>query len=338
MARKRKKIGKKIYYKKNPKAPKAVLGDVFQTALGVGQMVHGIGALRKANRALKYFDKTIIITKKSTELQKLKDEPISQKLIEGQQEQQKVTEATATGALQKTGARGLQAGIQSILKSGAQRDLALMGTQEQARQNVMGKVIAEEQSISREKSGLAREEYKGIQARRASGIENIFGGAQSALVGASTFPGGEKAIGYKDPATGDPGVNYEGQMGSRFRQWMGSQDSPYSTINPPNINPYTGQPYKKGGVTPKQEKKDIFPGRKGIFPRKGEAIKSPGKFSHKENPMDIVKDNEKVGEFTGNETIIAPKDTKVIVNLLKKGDEVSLFKHIQKLYTRFLKK
>ena len=43
-------------YKKNSKAPKAMLGDVFQTALSVGQKAHGIGSLVKANRALKQFD------------------------------------------------------------------------------------------------------------------------------------------------------------------------------------------------------------------------------------------------------------------------------------------
>ena len=309
-------------YKKNPKAPKAMMGDMFQTALSLGQMAHGIGSLVKANRALKEFDKGRMITKKSTELQKLKDEPISQKLIEAQQDQQKVSEATATGALQKTGARGLQAGIQSILKSGASRDLALMGTQEQARQNVMGKVIAEEQSIAREKSGLAREEYKGIQARRAAGIENIFGGAKGALTGAATFPGSDQAK-YE---SGNP----EGEQGSRFRQWM--EPGQYSTLNP---QPTPGT-YKKGGVANK--KGDFFPGKKSIFPKKGKAIKSPGKFSHKENPMDIVKDDKKIGEFTGNETIIAPKDTEKIVSMLKTGDETNLFKHIHKLYKRFLKK
>ena len=41
---------------------------------------------------------------------------------------------------------------------------------------------------------------------------------------------------------------------------------------------------------------------------------TPGEFSHKSNPIDIVKDGEKIGEATGNEVILNPKQQREIAN------------------------
>lgn len=36
--------------------------------------------------------------------------------------------------------------------------------------------------------------------------------------------------------------------------------------------------------------------------------KTPGSFSHEENPIDVVQDGEKIGEMTGGEGIVSPQD------------------------------
>jgi hypothetical protein len=41
---------------------------------------------------------------------------------------------------------------------------------------------------------------------------------------------------------------------------------------------------------------------------------TPGEFSHKSNPIDIVKDGEKIGEATGNEVILNPEQQRQIAN------------------------
>tara|TARA_R100000458_G_C8276669_1_gene252010 strand:+ start:2813 stop:3835 length:1023 start_codon:yes stop_codon:yes gene_type:complete len=62
---------------------------------------------------------------------------------------------------------------------------------------------------------------------------------------------------------------------------------------------------------------------------------TPGKFSHEENPIDIVQDGEKIGEATGNEAIIAPGDVEEIQSLIDKEDKDGLMSFLSALFTRF---
>jgi hypothetical protein len=39
---------------------------------------------------------------------------------------------------------------------------------------------------------------------------------------------------------------------------------------------------------------------------------TPGEFSHESNPIDLVKDGQKVGEATGGEVILNPSQAKAV--------------------------
>jgi len=62
---------------------------------------------------------------------------------------------------------------------------------------------------------------------------------------------------------------------------------------------------------------------------------TPGKFSHEENPIDIVQDGEKIGEATGNEAIIAPGDVEEIQSFIDNEDKDGLMSFLSALFTRF---
>jgi len=48
--------------------------------------------------------------------------------------------------------------------------------------------------------------------------------------------------------------------------------------------------------------------------------KTPGEFSHDDNPIDIVQEGAKIGEMTGGEYIFNPKQAEEMRKLSKEGD------------------
>jgi|DEB0MinimDraft_10_1074344.scaffolds.fasta_scaffold04749_2 hypothetical protein len=77
----------------------------------------------------------------------------------------------------------------------------------------------------------------------------------------------------------------------------------------------------------------------GFFKReKGGSIpKTPGEFSHKTNPIDIVRDGAKVGEMTGGEYIFNPTQVEKIKGHVSSGNKENLHKYMKSLIKKFEK-
>mgnify|MGYP003130930669 CR=1 FL=1 len=72
----------------------------------------------------------------------------------------------------------------------------------------------------------------------------------------------------------------------------------------------------------------------------GEPEVTPGKFSHETNPIDLVQRNgdgeeEKIGEMTGGEAIVPPKNVKQIRRFIAKKDGKSLVSLMNRLLTKW---
>ena len=73
----------------------------------------------------------------------------------------------------------------------------------------------------------------------------------------------------------------------------------------------------------------------------GEPEVTPGKFSHESNPIDLVQKNgdggrpEKVGEMTGGEAIVPPKNVKQMRRMIKDNDGDSLVRLMDRLLTKW---
>lgn len=77
-----------------------------------------------------------------------------------------------------------------------------------------------------------------------------------------------------------------------------------------------------------------IPGQ-GQTAKKGAKLKeTPGAFSHRKNPIDIMRRGAKIGEMTGGETIMNPEQTKKVEKLAANGD-TELHRYLQKLFKRF---
>lgn len=79
----------------------------------------------------------------------------------------------------------------------------------------------------------------------------------------------------------------------------------------------------------------------GEYPivKDGAAItKSPGEFSHKNNPIDIVRNGTKIAEMTGGEYIFNPKQMQAIKSLVAGEDKSQLHSYMKKLIRTFEKR
>ena len=62
---------------------------------------------------------------------------------------------------------------------------------------------------------------------------------------------------------------------------------------------------------------------------------TPGEFDHDTNPIDMVKDGEKIGEATGGELILPPDDVEEIRMALQNQDKDEAFDLMQKLVAKY---
>jgi hypothetical protein len=70
---------------------------------------------------------------------------------------------------------------------------------------------------------------------------------------------------------------------------------------------------------------------------KGGVMKTPGEFSHKKNPIDIMKDGKKIAEATGGEYIFNPKQMSNIKKFVSSNDKNSLHSYVRSLIKKFEK-
>jgi hypothetical protein len=79
-------------------------------------------------------------------------------------------------------------------------------------------------------------------------------------------------------------------------------------------------------------------GLAGMFGKKGMKVKeTPGEFSHKTNPIDLVRNGTKIGEATGGELIFNPEQSGKLETLATEGS-TDLHKYLRGLFKKFNKK
>ena len=290
----------KIKYNKKKKTPKAVVGAAT-AALGLGKSIFGAVQASRARKAERAFDKSRLERGVSSATQKLADQPIDQSYINQLQQQQAADRASAMGALAKD-PRNVLAGVQALEGQAAKQRTGLLGMQQQAKTRAMENLAREQQMAETQRLGVAEAELKGIQAEKAAGTQNIFGGIEDIASG----------IGQMSPSGGTGGATGGGTGGTPKLDGTLFGSGGYQGLNP---NKYVGMEDggkidKDGGVT-------------------------PGEFDHSTNKIDMVQDGEKIGEATGGELILPPDDVQEIRMALDKGDKESAFELMERLVAKY---
>jgi len=174
------------------------------------------------------------------------------------------------------------------------------------------------------------EQRSGFQAAADAATQNMVQGLGLAAGGLAQTLGGLPKMGKKDKTSPDaitsqaPGTSKMGEFAAGQMQEIRSALStplarPKVKIGTPSNENFVGE-----GIA--MEEVDVM--SKG-----GKAMKTPGKFSHESNPIDVIKDGKKIAEMTGGEYIFNPKQSETMRNLSKNGNS-ALHKFVRDLLSK----
>ena len=229
-------------------------------------------------------------------------------------------EASNIGALKSGGAKALLGGLGASnrqaartrmgIEAGSQKRLqdalAAFGAQEQAVQNK--NVALQQQLAAAEFQALrgADARNRALQAQRIGATANLVGGLLGSaddIIDAFQSPGGS-SDNNSDPSSGTSNPQMRNMftpeqqvlfdytstlpLSAQSGSGMGSTFSQFNIDGTFNLDgdPTTGNGMRKGGMM------------------------TPGEFSHKSNPIDIMQDGAKIGEMTGGEAVLNPEQQK----------------------------
>lgn len=245
------------------------------------------------------------------------------------------TMATSTSALQQAGSRGVIGGIGAVTAAGSgAKTTALTQQQAEIMQAMTQATKGAEYQRQRDVDRQLREEDLAMNAISA-GQENISGGLGDVLEAGVQFQGaksegliGKKTSGVKPKKSSGPSMFYQpekamSQTGTSATAGVGIPEGSMM-LDEVVVSPKVTDEEVLGEL-------QIQPGMKTM--KKGGVQKTPGKFSHKENPIDIMKDGAKIGEMTGGEYIFNPQQAKQMKKFAKSGNS-DLHKFVRSLLNK----
>jgi len=257
--------------------------------------------------------------------------PIKPTSTEFAENLQDIQERRTGTAITQMGKTGIPTGTKQILDAAAQGDIQ---TQEK-----VANLKMEEQKMDQERSkflaSMTQQTLGDISQQDLSAESTVFGAATDVFGGvtsswgdlmSSIIAGNVSLAGAEDQAQADLVAGILTGIGE---------------IIPDSISLWSKggkvKKYQEGAKVEKEyekegEDKDMLPA--------GDNNMTPGKFSHNENPIDIVQkrpngNDEKIGEMTGGEGIIAPKDMLEIEAMLEKDDKKGVFNKMEMLIEKF---
>jgi len=277
----------------------AVIGGAIQGGLGLAQTIYGGIQANKARKEMERVRATAPSLDTPSEYMKLYKESFNNDLLNRQMESLKSTTASSIGALGQAGGRALLGGIQGVSANQAQQAQAATDVQQLRQMGALEKLAGANRDTQQMKEGRYMQDLKMAQGFFDAGMQNVGGG-----IG---------AIGK--------GAAYMFADGNPFKKASGGGGGETSGSTSRSSSQKTQDAF--------DEMEDLKKGMEG-----GGVVKTKGKFSHKENPIHMVQDGEKVGEMTGGEYIFNPEQM-ANIKALSKQDPKKLSTYIKSLIKKF---
>jgi hypothetical protein len=222
----------------------------------------------------------------------------------------KSTTASSIGALGQAGGRALLGGIQGVSANQAQQAQAATDVQQLRQLGALEKLAGAKRDTQQMKEGRYQQDLSMAQGFFDAGMQNVGSGIGAIGKGAAYMFADENP--------------FSGGRTTRRAKSIVMEDGGGETSGSASRSPF-------------QKTQDAFDEmedlKRGIG-EKGMVVKTKGKFSHKENPIDMVQDGEKVGEMTGGEYIFNPEQM-ANIKALSKQDPKKLSKYIKSLIKKF---
>jgi len=287
--------------RKNPK--KYIVGGIIGGVAGLGQAIYGGIQANKAKKEMERIQKTApdlnapIST--PSEYFKAYKEAYDQDIMNRQMESIKSGLAGTTEALAGAGGRALLGGIGAATQQAQRQTQGIADIQQQRQAEALQGLAA-----AQERTRGLQENRLGMKEARFQNQVQMAQGARDAAV--QTIAGGI------------------GNIGSAAI--YGFDNVGYNSSDP------TRQGFSKKARD--LRKADRLAGK---MEEGGKVMKTPGEFSHKTNPIDIMRNGKKIAEATGGEYIFNPKQMSNIKKYVATDDKSKLHSYVKALIKRFEK-
>ena len=171
-----------------------------------------------------------------------------------------------------------------------------------------------------------------LQMAADAATQNMVGGVSQAAAGVAQTIGGIGKKPQKDPTektteqikAAGPAANSMSAFSAQGAQRLSQNFA---------ATPGIGKPFERPKASLLAEKDDTEQRTPRTLNAGGKALKTPGDFSHKTNPIDVMKDGKKIAEMTGGEYIFNPKQSQKLRNLSGQG-ESTLHKFVRELLSK----
>ena len=297
--------------RKNPKkyaVGGALIGSIIGTLAGAGQAIYGGVQARKTKKEIERLQKEApdlnATISTPSEYFKAYKEAYDQDIMNRQMESIKSGLAGTTEALAGAGGRALLGGIGAATQQAQRQTQGIADIQQQRQTEALqGLAAAQERTrgLQEDRLGMRERRFQGqmeaAQAARDAAIQNIAGGLSN-IASAWNYGSGKKSGGGGDGGGGGGGNNLS-ETDKFLKQY---ENFSFSTK-------------EKGG----------------------KVMKTPGEFSHKTNPIDIMRNGKKIAEATGGEYIFNPKQMSNIKKYVATDDKSKLHSYVKALIKRFEK-
>ena len=298
----------------------------LQGAAGVGKAVYGASQRARGKRALS--EAYVAPTGKPKEYAELLAQARQSDVRQRQLDEINKSMATSTEALQRAGSRGVIGGIGAVTEAGIKGRTGVLG-QQQA--DIMAAMRANIQGAENQRTrDIARENRDRAEATAAisAGTQNVIGGltdiAKTAMVGMDAMGTGreDKRAARRDAQ----------------RLTQEAQDDQFKEVSAMPV----GKSFQTTSLSEFKKlaegvgELDVTETQLEEIPEEyddGGVQKTPGAFSHKTNPIDIMKDGAKIGEMTGGEYIFNPSQAKKLKQLSSSGNS-KLHKFVSSLLNK----
>jgi len=280
---------------KRNKPKEYYVGGLLQAGLGVAQTAHGVYQRRQAKK--EFSRQAAMAPSLATPEQYYENYKNAYDSTLAKMEADNINRAYASSleALQGAGGRAVVGGLGAI-ESGRQAGMNQMLGQERQARMAAGQALAGAQSTEQQYR-IAQHQQDVAMANEAfqAGTQNIgraFNSAAENLMYGQLAKqmNGEDPTAFKDTVVG------KGAMGL------------INSAKGVNV----AQPFQQAGSFLKEKAVDYVMNRAGSYRMEQGGMVTDGKFDHDTNPIHLIQNGEKVGEATGGEYILNPKQADAI--------------------------
>lgn len=311
-----------------------LIGSAIAGGAGAAQTAHGIGQRKKAKAELERIRKTepdlnAPITTPAEYFQAYKD-AYNQDVMNRQLESIRTGLAGTTEALAGAGGRTLLGGIGAASQQASRQSQNVADAQIKQQLDALQNLAAAQErtrGLKENRLGMREQRYQTQLANAQAGFNAA---TQNIMSGIGQIGGAGINIasaGLKGPSGGAATTPTAGKSSVPIG---GSTTSiRTSQFETPTINRVNTSQFDLQGQMP-----SIYR-TMSLYGKDGAVVKTPGAFSHKKNPIDLMQGGNKIGEATGGEYIFNPKQMSNIKRYVSQGDKAKLHSYVRSLIKKF---